>query len=172
MMNNDSELPVTIAVRRPDGSIDNVRVGTAIREGNELRLRLDELRIGASAAQPSTGGGAAPAWGMALPTPGASAYAGVVFPNYGRSKGRPVAGASLGDLEFYANGCRRTLNDPSKARWHEKERALLAAIEAEMARHQGGAAQAPGRGAPPANDVPPPEMNFGPPPDEDDDIPF
>jgi hypothetical protein len=55
-----------------------------------------------------------------------------VFPPYGRSKGMPIKGASMQDLEFYANGCRRTLADESKSRWHEKERALLAAIEEEM----------------------------------------
>jgi hypothetical protein len=64
------------------------------------------------------------------------------------------------DLEFYANGCRRTLADPAKARWHEKERQLLAAIEAEIARQRG---EAP----------PEPEPDFPePPPPTDDDIPF
>ena len=62
----------------------------------------------------------------------------MVFPPYGRSKGAPIYGASMQDLEFYANGARRSLNDPSKARWHDKERALLAAIENEMARQRGG----------------------------------
>ena len=66
---------------------------------------------------------------------------GAVFPNYGRSKGQPVAGASAQDLEFYRKGCERTLGDPEKARWHDKERALLTAIEAELAKH--GAADAP-----------------------------
>lgn len=59
-----------------------------------------------------------------------------VFPNYGKKKNEPVAGAELGDLEYYANGCRRTLDDPAKSRWHDKERALLAAIEAEIARQK------------------------------------
>ena len=59
---------------------------------------------------------------------------GLVFPPYGRSKGLPVAGASKGDLEFYKSGCERTLADPSKERFHAKERALLAAIEAELGR--------------------------------------
>lgn len=62
----------------------------------------------------------------ASPTPG------MVFPDYGRAKGCPVAGASVKDLEFYRNGCLRTLGDPEKARFHDKERALLAAIEAEL----------------------------------------
>jgi hypothetical protein len=42
----------------------------------------------------------------------------------------PIRGASAQDLEFYATGARRTLADPGKARFHDKERALLAAIEA------------------------------------------
>ena len=61
----------------------------------------------------------------------------MVFPNYGRSKGGPIRGATMQDLEYYANGARRSLNDPSKARWHDKERSLLAAIEAEIARQRG-----------------------------------
>ncbi|MDR0965017.1 MAG: hypothetical protein LBM75_00660 [Myxococcales bacterium] len=182
MSMNDSELPVTIAVRRPDGSIDNVRVGTAVRDGNGFRLRLDELRIGATgsaapiaqASQASSMGNPAPAWGLSL---SAASVAGAMFPNYGRSKGRPVVGATMNDLEFYANGCRRTLNDPTKARWHDKERVLLAAIEAEMAKHAGGGAAGASfsrvsSAASPLDDIPPPDMNFGPPPDEDDDIPF
>lgn len=61
-----------------------------------------------------------------------SGGSGAVFPNYGRSKGAPVAGASMQDLEFYAKGAVRSLNDPSKTRWHEKERTLLDAINAEI----------------------------------------
>lgn len=57
---------------------------------------------------------------------------GAVFPNYGRAKGQPIAGAELKDLEFYAAACRKSLADPSKARWHDKERALLEAIDAEI----------------------------------------
>jgi hypothetical protein len=59
-----------------------------------------------------------------------------VFPPYGRSKGAPIQGASIQDLEFYANGARRTLSDPSKARFHDKERTLLAIIEAELSRQR------------------------------------
>lgn len=57
---------------------------------------------------------------------------GAVFPNYGRSKGMPVKGASRQDLEFYKSGCERSLGDQSKARFHDKERALLSAIEEEL----------------------------------------
>ena len=80
---------------------------------------------------------AAKAWADVCRAPVASAApssSGAVFPGYGRSKGLPVAGASKGDLEFYRNGCERTLADPSKERFHAKERALLAAIEAELAK--------------------------------------
>lgn len=82
-----------------------------------------------------------------------------VFPNYGRRKGEPVFGAAMDDLDYYANGCRRSLADPAKARWHDKERTLLAAIEAEIARQSGGS------GGASAADQP----EFG---SLDDDIPF
>jgi hypothetical protein len=84
----------------------------------------------------------------------------MVFPPYGRSKGQPIVGASEADLEFYANGCRRTLSDPSKARWHEKERILLAAIEAELARQRGG-----GKSKPRPDDDVPSRL-------DDEDVPF
>lgn len=86
---------------------------------------------------------------------GGATGSGATFPNYGRSKGQPVAGATKQDLEYYAAGCRRTLSDPAKGKYHDKERALLAAIEAELARQSGG-----GGGEPP---------DFRP---ADDEIPF
>jgi len=159
--------PVTVAVRSADGSVEHVRVGTAVREGDGFRLTLGELAIGAVADSAPMRRAAAPP----------SADSGMVFPPYGRSKGASIAGASTQDLEFYASGCRRTLNDPGKARWHEKERVLLAAIEAELARQGGGDAEgdwgsrsqaafrdadaAPARGD--RDDVPP---------HSDEDIPF
>lgn len=125
----NEELPVTVAVPRPGGGVEHVRVGTAVRQGEGFSLRLGELQIGgeARAAEPrrrapaSSGPGEGP----------------TVFPPYGRSKGAPIHGASVQDLEFYANGARRTLGDPSKARFHDKERALLAALEAELTRQRG-----------------------------------
>ena len=91
----------------------------------------------------------------------ASQEDGIVFPPYGRSRGAPIAGASVQDLEFYLNGSRRTLDDPAKARWHDKERALLAVMEAELARQRGTTSA--------SRDEPPPE-DWGVP--SDDDIPF
>jgi hypothetical protein len=158
-------VPVTVAVRRPDGSVEHVQVGTAVRVGDSFRVTFAELTIGGAAAT----GHDTSSRRSAPPPAGGS---GMVFPPYGRSKGAPVAGASLQDLEYYASGCRRTLADEGKARWHDKERQLLAAIEAEIARQGGGSggfesrASAPRGGrssGPPAYDEPPP---FG-----DDDIP-
>lgn len=63
-----------------------------------------------------------------------SVNSGACFPNYGKAKGQPVAGASMADLEYYLRGCLRTLADESKSRWHDKERELAAVIRAEMAR--------------------------------------
>lgn len=127
------QYPVTVAVRRPDGRVEQVRVGTAVRSGEGFTLTLGEMTIGGA---PDA---AAPAARRAAPAAGGGGGGdGMVFPNYGRSKGAPIVGASLQDLEFYANGARRTLNDPSKSRWHDKEKQLLAAIEAEIARQQGG----------------------------------
>jgi hypothetical protein len=128
------QLAVWIEVKRSDGSMEKVRVGSATKDGDGFVLHLGELNIGgagAPAAAPmrasaSAGGG------------GGGGGGGEVFPNYGRSKGMPIRGASRQDLDFYKNGAMRTLNDPGKARFHDKERGLLAAIEAEISRQGGG----------------------------------
>lgn len=178
---SEQSYPVTVAVRRADGSIEHVRVGTAVRAGDGFRLTLGELSIGGT---PVAAGAAPPAARRAASAPPPPpADGGMVFPPYGRSKGQPIAGASMQDLEFYANGCRRTLNDPGKSRWHDKERVLLAAIEAEMARQRGGGGGGGGESADfgwgggggggrgPGGDDEPPAFDDGPPP-RDEDIPF
>ena len=68
------------------------------------------------------------------------------LPNYGRAAGMPIKGADMKDLEFYAQGCRRSLADEAKQRFWPKEEKMLAAIEAESAR------QAHGDGPPPHTD--------------------
>jgi hypothetical protein len=150
---SDPSFPVTVLVQRPNGSSEHVRVGTAVRVGDSFRLTLGELAIGttpdSSAAR------------RAAPSSSAGGD-GLVFPPYGRSRGAPIAGASTQDLEFYIGGSRRSLDDPSKARWHEKERVLLAAMEAELARQKGG-----GDGSAPAGDD---FYDDAAPPD--DDLPF
>jgi len=123
-------------VTRPDGTVEHVRVGTATKRGDGFSLKLGELAIGGTADRPSA---AAPARRNAAPGE-------PVFPPYGRSKGAPIRGGTMQDLEYYANGARRTLDDPGKSRWHDKERALLAAIDAEIARQKGGES---GDGEPP-----------------------
>jgi hypothetical protein len=163
---SDQGYPVTVAVRRPDGQVEHVRVGTAFRNEDGFTLRMGELAIGG--APDAAASALAPAARRASSGGGASGGGGevAVFPNYGRSKGGPIRGASMQDLEYYANGARRSLNDPGKARWHDKERALLAAIEAEIARQRGGGSGEDSLDGAPA-------MGDGePPPHTDDDIPF
>ena len=153
---NDQSFPVTVLVQRPGGSTESVRVGTAVRADDGFRLRLGELAIGrVPDAAPSRSSHAA----------SPSSDRGMVFPPYGRSKGAPISGASVQDLEFYISGSRRSLDDPSKSRFHDKERALLAVMEAELERQRGGGSRSRA-----ASDEPPDGYDsFSPP---DDDIPF
>jgi hypothetical protein len=138
--------PVTVAVTRPDGSQEQVRVGTAVKQGEGFVLTLEPMTLSPEGAVVR---GSAPSAARAAPRGGGTD---LVFPPYGRSKGLPISGASQQDLEFYANGSRRSLADPGKARFHDKERVLLAAIEAEIARQRGGGGDA----GPGSDDVPPP----------------
>ena len=149
---NEQSFPVSVLVKHPNGSMEPVRVGTAVRTGDGFRLSLGELSIGLVAD---------PAPARALRETAAGGDRGLVFPPYGRSKGAPIAGASRQDLEFYIGGSRRSLDDPAKSRWHDKERVLLSAMEAELARQHGGGG---------GSDFPPPEDDA--PPHSDDDIPF
>jgi hypothetical protein len=99
---------------------------------------------------PSSSGFGSPAgYGGASSGGGAG---GEVFPPYGRSKGMPIRGATMQDLEFYANGSRRSLADPTKARFHDKERLMLASIEGEIARQRGGSAASDDQEPPPPSD--------------------
>jgi hypothetical protein len=123
-----------------------VRIGTAHadKDGGFVLVLGGTLAIGASegparASGASSGGGG-----------------GVCFPPYGRSKGKPIAGASMQELEYYAGNARKSIADPSKERWRAKEEALLAALEAEIARQGGGGYE------PPRNDGPV----------DDSDLPF
>jgi len=126
----ENELPVTVSVTRADGTVEQVQIGTAVRRGEGSSVRLAELTIGGEGAARSAPARRAPSSAPGEPP--------AVFPPYGRSRGMPIRGASAQDLEFYATGARRTLADPGKARFHDKERALLGAIEAEQARQGGG----------------------------------
>jgi hypothetical protein len=139
------QLPVFVEVKRDNGTTERVRVGTATRDLEGFVLKLGELVVG-STPDPVR---------RAAASGGGGGEGGMVFPPYGRSKGMPIAGASMQDLEFYANGSRRSLADPGKSRFHDKERVLLAAIEAEIAKQKGGGG---------GSDEPPPPS--------DEDAPF
>jgi hypothetical protein len=158
-----AQVPVTVAVRRADGSVEHVQVGTAVRAGDGFRVTFAELTIGGAPA------GSDASSRRSAPPPASSG--GAVFPPYGRSKGAPVAGASMQDLEYYASGCRRSLADQSKSRWHDKERQLLAAIEAEIARQGGSPGGGEARGGGPRGGRSSAPMFDEPPPFGDDDIP-
>ena len=108
---------------------------TTKNEGMEaLKLiisKLDALAADVAAlktARPASGGGTAEG----------------CLPNYGRAKGQPIRGAAQDTLLYYRSGCERSLNDPLKERWHAKERALMDAIDAELARQSGGDAESNG----------------------------
>jgi hypothetical protein len=60
-----------------------------------------------------------------------------VFPPFGRKKGQPIAGCDLENLEWYRGAIQRSVDDPQRANFREKNQAVLDAIEAEIAR-QGG----------------------------------
>lgn len=52
---------------------------------------------------------------------------------FGKNKGKPLADLDDRDLNYFADRSRDDLADPGKAQWHDKTRAQLAAIEAELA---------------------------------------
>ncbi|MFL5344248.1 MAG: hypothetical protein ACJ8AT_05615 [Hyalangium sp.] len=159
--------PVSVAVQRPDGRVEHVRVGTAFKIEDGFTLQMGELFIGGTPeAAPASTGAPRRAYSSGGGSSGGGG-GGEVFPNYGRSKGGPIRGATMQDLEYYANGARRSLADPSKSRWHDKERALLAAIEAEIARQRGGGGGEEDRGGAPSS-----RDDSEPPPHTDEDIPF
>lgn len=107
----------------------------------------------ASAPTSNTGGQRANSPAPAGPAP-------TVFPKYGRNKEGAIRGATTEDLEYYANGARKSLADPEKTRWHAKEQALLDAIEAEIQRQNGpasggvGGSSADGNGGPDDSEIP------------------
>ena len=51
---------------------------------------------------------------------------------FGRAKGVSLGQLADDDLSFYRSACRRTLDDPAKANFHQKETLKLAAVEAEL----------------------------------------
>lgn len=120
-----------------------VRVGTAYKDGDGFTLAFGGLSIGATPDVPSTQRRAA--------SGDSGASGGARLPNFGKSAGQPVHGASLRDLTFYQSVLAKNVEDPSKARWREQNQATLDAIEAEIAR-QGDGDYTPPRSDGPADD--------------------
>ena len=101
-----------------------------------------------------------------------------------QEQGKPFAHAKIEamrvaeNLEYFAGladkirGDYIPLDDPSKSRWHDKERVLLAAMEAELARQRGGGSSTSkgGSGAREGSEEPPADYDGAAFPA--DDIPF
>jgi hypothetical protein len=100
----EGALPVSVAVTREDGSVDEVRIGYAVRSEQGLVLKLEQVLIGGRPAV------------VTVPSPAAP------------------SSQTIEDLEYLAGRARRVLADPKKARWHAHERALLDEIESELNR--------------------------------------
>lgn len=62
---------------------------------------------------------------------------GATFPPFGSNKGQLIRGAKLKDLKWYAGAVASSVDDPDKARFIDKNRATLAALNAEIARQSG-----------------------------------
>lgn len=76
------------------------------------------------------------------------------LPLYGKGKGQPITSADEATLRYYIGGCKRSLADPEKSRFHPKERAMLAALESALVK------------------LSPAESDYGPPPNEEEPPPF
>lgn len=61
-------------------------------------------------------------------TKGASGH---VVP-FGRTKGQPIESESVKGLEYLKKYLKESVADPSKAKWAEKNQALLDAVNAEL----------------------------------------
>lgn len=129
-----------------------VRVGTAHRaeDGAFVLVLGGTLGIG-----PSEGPARASGASSADESSGARTV-GPQFPPFGRMKGKLIRGAPLRDLEWYSEAVRRSVEDPSKARWRDKNEDMLRDLEAEIARHGDGENYTPSQN----------------PPSDDDSIPF
>ncbi|GMU60136.1 MAG: hypothetical protein AMXMBFR34_18990 [Myxococcaceae bacterium] len=104
-----TELPVVVEVLRDDGTQELVQVGTARRDGGVFVLDLRALHITPSRPEP---------------------------PPPQQARAPPPVGGTLEDLEYIAQRARRTLADPSRARWHAQEREILTQVERELERRR------------------------------------
>lgn len=134
----DKSLSTTPAEEVPDGGFNdhfaspNSEKATATKQ----RLATEKTVEGTATSKPASDG----------PTN---------FPNYGKRKGEAIAGAKQEDLVFYRKGAERTIADASKSKWHDRERALIDAIDAEL-RKQSKGTDAPAPDATNGSEPPPP----------------
>jgi hypothetical protein len=150
-VSDEMQAAILAAVQALTGAVEGLRADLKRREARDLEA-AGRIPVGSTARAGN-----------------ATQQSGAVFPGYGRRKGEPVAGAPMGDLEYYLAGCERTLNDPEKSRFHAKERTLKAAIEAEIARQMGSAPKGNATTQALASDLWNTPDATGP---GDDDIPF
>jgi hypothetical protein len=118
-------LAVTVKVRRENGRVENVQVGTAYRVGKGYRIQFGDLSIGDAGV----------ARGLSAETDRVE----LEKQPLNEPASAPNAHASsstIRGLEFCAERARKNLANPAKARWHDDERALLEEIEAELARQK------------------------------------
>ena len=110
-MSSGGRLAVTIPVARDDGTVEEVRIGYAIKTGERFILHLDPLSLG-----------------IAPPAARLSSAEAIGF------GGLRPSGSTVEELENLAARSRKVLADPKKSRWHQDERLLLAEIMAELDR--------------------------------------
>lgn len=72
------------------------------------------------------------------PASGGAPASGMTFPPFGRLKGQPIQGADMDNLEWYGRAIQQSVDDPSKARWKDRNQQVLDAINAEIIRQGGG----------------------------------
>lgn len=126
-----------------------VRVGTATQEADGSFLLTLVASIGPAEATSRAAGASSGGGGISH---------GPRLPNFGRSAGQAVEGASMRDLTFYESVLAKNVEDESKARWRDQNQATLDAIRAEIHRQKGGEGYTP------------PQTRL--PQDDEDGIPF
>jgi hypothetical protein len=122
-------LAVTVKVRRENGRVDSVQVGTAYRAGQGYRIHFGDLSIGDAGV----------ARGLSAETDRVELEQQPL--NEPTAASAAPASSTIRGLEFCAERARKNLANPAKARWHDDERALLEEIEAELARQKAAAAR-------------------------------
>lgn len=68
------------------------------------------------------------------PSPTANSDSGPRAPGFGRNAGALLSQLEEGDLAWYESALLRSIEDPSKTKWREKNEGDLANVRAEIAR--------------------------------------